>query len=303
MPICDRCRRRNMNAECYYHPAPLTRVSKRVRGSSTNFHEAQSIRASEWSTPVASPSLNSHNRIDALVVDENLSSHLRPVRDSNSTPSGALPSLLSLQGLDDTNTRPIINAAVYDDRGNKTLEGDLLSISQILRNVRYCAIIKKLVKEYYDLGQAAVIPRRLVLPAIADFERIHEKLLVHGAATDEAASRTILLPAAERIWRASISKIEITPTTSLDEFRSSYTGDNLRVETIGLICTLAARAARVGLFPNDMDVHDFVQAMFQCSARCVHLARELATEMNDIIVWLSYENLRITTSIQGYAGK
>ncbi|KAK6004845.1 hypothetical protein QM012_007624 [Aureobasidium pullulans] len=292
-----------MAAECYYHPAPLTRPTKRVRVSSSDFHGSESIVASGWSSPVVPPSLNNHTRVNALVDNNNGSSRTLSVRGSNSTPSGALPSLFSLQGLDDTNPRPIIHAATYDDRGNKTLEGDLLSITQILSHVQHCAIIKKLVTEYYDLGQAAVIPRHLVLPAIADFEQIHEEVLSHGAATtDENARRAALLPVAERIRLATISKIEITPSTSLDDFRSYYTGANLRVETIGLICTLAARAARVGLFPDDMDVHDFVQTMFQCSARCVHLTRELATEMNDIIVWLSYENLRITTSIQGYAG-
>lgn len=96
--------------------------------------------------------------------------------------------------------------------------------------------------------------------------------------------------------------MDVTPTISLKQFRSCYTGANLRVETIGLIFTLAARAARVYHFHTDMDVHDFVQDMFPGSARCVHLARELATDMNDVIVWLSYENLRVTTSIQGYAG-
>jgi hypothetical protein len=301
MPVCDRCRRRNMDAECYYHPAPLTRATKRVRVSSSDYHEVESIGAGGWNSPAVSPSLNNHNRVDALLSDNNPSSHSRPIRGPDSTPPGQLP-LLSLQGLDDTNTRQVIHAPVYDDRGNKTLEGDLLSIVHILSHVQHCATIKKLVTEYYDLGQAAIIPRRLVLPAISDLERIYEEVLQHRTATDDAASRAVLLPVAERIERATRSKIDITPTTSLDEFRSCYTGANLRVETIGLIFTLAARACRVGLFPTDTDVHDFVQAMFQCSARCIHLARELATEMNDVIVWLSYENLRITTSIQGYAG-
>ncbi|KAH0134770.1 hypothetical protein KCU66_g659, partial [Aureobasidium melanogenum] len=245
-----------------------------------------------------------HNLVDAHVSNNDPSIPVQSVRGPgpDSTPSGAIP-LLSLQGLDDTNTRPIVPAAVYyDDRGNKTLEGDLVSIIHILSHVKYCATIKKLVSEYYDLGQAAIVPRCLVLPAISDLERIQEEVLHLGAATDDTASRAAFLPVAERVWRATKSKIDITPTTSLEEFRSHYTGANLRVETIGLISAIAARAARVGLFPNNEDRHNFLQAMFQCSARCVHLARELATEMNDVIVWLSYENLRVTTSIQGYAG-
>lgn len=301
MPICDRCRRRNMDAECYYHPAPLTRLSKRVRMSSSEYHETGTLQASSQNSPVAEISLPHHN-LDAHVSNNNSSIPIQSVRGPDTTPSGAIP-LLSLQGLDDTITRPIVPAAVYhDDRGNKTLEGDLVSIVHILSHVQYCATIKKLVSEYYDLGQAAIIPRCLVLPAISDLERIQEEVLHLSAATDDTASRAAFLPVAERVWRATKSKIDIISTTSLEDFRSHYTGANLRVETIGLISAIAARAARVGLFPNNEDRHNFLQAMFQCSARCVHLARELATEMNDVIVWLSYENLRVTTSMQGYAG-
>lgn len=301
MPICDRCRRRNLNAECYYHPAPLTRPTKRGRMSSADYRAAETLEASGQHSSRAAILLHDDNRVDALFGNNDPSTPPLSVRGPDSTPSGALP-LLSLQGLDDTNTRTIIPATVYDDRGNKTLEGDLLSIVHILDYVRYCDTIRKLVSEYYDLGQAAIIPGCLVLPAISDLERIHEEVSHLGAVTDDAASRAALLPVAERVWRATKSKIDVNPTTSLEEFRSLYTGANLRVETIGLISALAARAARVGLFPNNEDRHDFLQAMFQCSTRCVHLARELATEMNDVIVWLSHENLRVTTSMQGYAG-
>lgn len=301
MPICDRCRRRNIEAECYYHPAPLTRPNKRVRTSTTNYREAEAIETSQSNTPVAQASISSRNRVYDLVGNNDPSTPAHSVRGSDETPSGVL-SLQSLQSLDDTNIRHMNHAAVCDDRGNKTIEGDLFSIVHILSHFRYCATVKKLVMEYYDLGQVAIIPRHLVLPAVSDLENIYEEILQPRTALDDAASRAALLPVAERIERATKSKIDITPTTSMEVFRSCYTGPNLRVETIGLIFTLAARACRVGLFPNDIDVHDFVQIMFLCSARCVHLARELASEMNDIIIWLSYENLRITTSTQGYAG-
>ncbi|KAI5235761.1 hypothetical protein E4T43_09036 [Aureobasidium subglaciale] len=94
----------------------------------------------------------------------------------------------------------------------------------------------------------------------------------------------------------------LTSSTSLVEFLGFYSGANLRLESIGLIFTIAARVARLGLAHHGEIDHNFVQAMFQCSAECLRLARELASEMNDVMIWLSYENLRLSTTIQGYAG-
>ncbi|KAI4716107.1 hypothetical protein E4T48_07707 [Aureobasidium sp. EXF-10727] len=300
MPICDRCRRRNMDTECFYHPAPLTRPSKRPRMSSPEYNRSESIGTTQQIAPVAAISYHNDDRVDSGVSENSLSTHLLPVRNPDATSPGDLP-LLSLQSLDNSNAQHEIDIALYDDRGDKTLEGDLLSIIYILEHLKYCGIIRKLVSAYYELGQVAVIPSQLVLPAISDLEQIHRDILHLRTTTDDATSNAAIRAVAGRIRRATASKIVVTRTTSLNDFRSSYTGINLRVETVGLIFTLAARASRIGLSLDKEDRHEFVQAMFQCSARCMHLARELATEMNDVIVWLSYENLRISTSIQGYA--
>ncbi|KAI4726670.1 hypothetical protein E4T49_05568 [Aureobasidium sp. EXF-10728] len=300
MPICDRCRRRNMDTECFYHPAPLTRPSKRPGMSSPGYHRSGSIGTTEQTAPVAAVSFHNDERIDSGVSENSLSTHLLPVRNPDTTSPGDLP-LLSLQSLDDNSVHQVVNIALYDDRGDKTLEGDLLSIIFILEHLKHCGIIRKLVSAYYDLGQVAVVPSQLVLPVISDLERIHRDILHLRSTSDDATSNAAMRAVAGRIRRATASKIVVTRTTSLADFRSCYTGINLRVETIGLIFTLAARASRIGLSLDNVDRHEFVQAMFQCSARCMHLARELATEMNDVIVWLSYENLRISTSIQGYA--
>lgn len=240
--------------------------------------------------------------VDAGGRQADLETRLHSIPDANATPPATLP-LLSLQSLDDTSARFVPATAVYDDRGNETLEGDLLSIIQILELLEHSGIIRKLVSDYYRLGQIAVVPSQLVLPVLSDLEQLHENILHQRAMSDDAACRSTLRGVAQTILHATKSKSPITSATPLAEFRGFYSGPNLRVETIGLIFTMAARASRLGLTADTGDNHYFVQAMFQCSARCLHLARELATEMSDAMVWLSYENLRLTTSIQGYAGE
>ncbi|THV68196.1 hypothetical protein D6D28_06904 [Aureobasidium pullulans] len=301
VPTCDRCRRRNMSSECYYHPAPLTRPSKRMRLSSLEDDAVDTAGTVGQAGSVATILPRDDTCVDAGGRQADLETRLHSIPDANATPPTTLP-LLSLQSLDDTSARFVPATAVYDDRGNETLEGDLLSIIQILELLEHSGIIRKLVLEYYRLGQIAVVPSQLVLPVLSDLEQLHENILHQRAMSDDAACRSTLRGVAQTILHATKSKSPITSATPLAEFRGFYSGPNLRVETIGLIFTMAARASRLGLTADTGDNHYFVQAMFQCSARCLHLARELATEMSDVMVWLSYENLRLTTSIQGYAG-
>jgi hypothetical protein len=302
MPVCDRCRRRNIDSECWYHPAPLTRPSKRLRTSSLEDSELESTETSIQPTSMATPSSNNNDRPDAAVVDNHLSNHVLSVSGSSATSPATLP-LLSLQSLDDTNTQNVLSTAMYDDRGNETLQEDLLSITYILDQLHHCGTIRKLLVEFYRMSQVAVVPGHLVMPLISDLEQVHKNILNQRTTTDVAASKVAASAMAHRILRATVSRTTLTSSTSLPEFLSSYSGPNLRVESIGLVFAVAARASRLGLISENDTSHDFLQTMFQGSARCLRLARELAMEMNDVIVWLSYENLRITTSIQGYSSR
>jgi hypothetical protein len=302
MPICDRCRRRNIDSECWYHPAPLTRPSKRIRMSSMEDPEVDLTETSVQAPSVATPSIRNNDGLDVGARNNHHANHLPSVSASSITSPATLP-LLSLQSLDDANTQNVLSTAMYDDRGNETLQEDLLSITYILDQLHHCGTIRKLLGEFYRMSQVAVVPGHLVLPIVSDLEQIHEDILHQRARSDLAASKAAVSAMAQQILHATVSRTTMTSTTSLPEFLSFYSGSNLRVESIGLIFAVAARASRLGLIPESDTSHDFLQTMFQGSARCLRLARELAMEMNDVIVWLSYENLRITTSIQGYSSR
>jgi hypothetical protein len=302
MPVCDRCRRRNLSSECWYHPAPLTRPSKRVRMSSMEDFEMDLTEKSVQAPSVATPLFRNNDGLDVGARDNHHTNHLPSVSASSTTSPATLP-LLSLQSLDDANTQNVLSTAMYDDRGSETLQEDLSSIVYILDQLHHCGTIRKLLMEFYHMSQVAVVPGHLVLPLISDLEQIHEDILHQRATKDLAASKVAVSEMAHRILCATVAKTAMTLSTSLPEFLTSYSGAKIRVESIGLIFAVAARASRLGLVPESETSHDFLQTMFQGSARCLRLARELAMEMNDVIVWLSYENLRITTSIQGYSSR
>lgn len=82
-----------------------------------------------------------------------------------------------------------------------------------------------------------------------------------------------------------------------------YNGESLRLETVGLIYSIAARSCTLGLGRDDEKREDFVQAMFRCSTTCLRLVRDIAPQINDATVWLAYENLLLTMSIHGDASK
>jgi hypothetical protein len=302
MPVCGRCRRRNLSSECWYHPAPLTRPSKRIRMSSMEDSGIYLTETSVQAPSVATPLFHNNDGLDVGVGDIHHTNHLPSVSASSTTSPATLP-LLSLQSLDDSNTQNVLSTAMYDDRGNETLQEDLLSITYILDQLHHCGTIRKLLVEFYRMSQVAVVPGHLVLPLVSDLEQIYEDILHRQTTTDVAASKVAVSAMAQRILSATSARTPVIPTTSLPEFLTFYSGANLRVESIGLIFAVAARASRLGLVPDSETSHDFLQTMFQGSARCLRLARELAMEMNDVIVWLSYENLRITTSIQGYSSR
>lgn len=302
MPVCDRCRRRNMSSDCWYHPAPLTRPLKRTRIASSD-DTGIDLTEANLQTPSVTPTpLHDNPRLHAGIRNNEHSDQALSVPDSSITSPATLP-FFSLQSLDNASTQNVISTGMYDDRGNDTFDQDLASIIFILEQLHYCGTIRKLLPEYYGLGQIAAVPSHLVLPVISDLERIYEDILHQRATTDAAASKVAVSAMAHRILLATVSKTTITSSTTVAEFLSFYSGPNLRLESIGLIFSIAARASRLALVPEGEDNHEFLQTMFQCNLRCLQLARELANNMNDIIMWLSYENLRVATSIQGYSSR
>lgn len=263
MPVCDRCRRRNMGGECWYHPAPLTRPLKRTRISSPDDTGIDSTEASLQTPSVITTPLYDSTRLDAGIRNNEHSNQALSISTSSITSPATLP-FLSLQSLDNTNTQNVILTGMcYDDRGNDTLDQDLASIVSILEQLHHCGTIRKLLPEYYGLGQIAAVPSHLVLPVISDLERIHEDILHQRATTDAAASKVAVSAMAHRILLATVSKSIITPSTTVAEFLSLYSGPNLRLESIGLIFSIAARASRLALVPEGEDSHDFLQTMFQ----------------------------------------
>lgn len=107
---------------------------------------------------------------------------------------------------------------------------------------------------------------------------------------------------AEHILRASSSEITLTPSMSLQDFCSVFSGENIRVETLGFLYTVAARASihETQAMPESKD---FIQEMSWYSNVSLYLAREIAPKTSDMIIWLVLDNLQLITMLEGDASK
>ncbi|KAJ5343179.1 uncharacterized protein N7506_003003 [Penicillium brevicompactum] len=87
---------------------------------------------------------------------------------------------------------------------------------------------------------------------------------------------------------------------SLRAFCAEFSGENLRVETLGFLYTVAARASicDTQAMPESKN---FMQEMSWYSNASLHLAREIAPQTSDMIIWLALDNLQLITMLEGDA--
>ncbi|PIB00131.1 hypothetical protein CB0940_02922 [Cercospora beticola] len=104
---------------------------------------------------------------------------------------------------------------------------------------------------------------------------------------------------AEAVIHSTSAKLNIQPDQDYRTFVEMFTGDNLRLEMLGLIYTIAARAHGKSM-PIEVEQDDeLLHALFKAAQSCLYLARELAPSVNDVMIWLSFELTRLYTNAQG----
>lgn len=174
-------------------------------------------------------------------------------------------------------------------------------VVEMLIRLQDLDMIEKLLNEYYDHSPAALVPGPLVLPVLSAF-RTHIGDISSPSAPGRVGSDGTTQQIAESVIQSTSTNIDIELAFTPSRFCASYTGQNLRLEAVGLIFALAGRSCLLGP-TRDNHRDEFVHTMFRCSTCCLQIAREIAPQVNDPMVWLSYENLLLTMSIQGYASE
>lgn len=172
-------------------------------------------------------------------------------------------------------------------------------MQNIIGHLRYYPLIEKVVKEYCSHGQAHLIPSPLILPILASLSPLPSSC---GLVDDSNRNEAEIVSLAACILRSTSAAIDITSSLSVPDFCSAFIGQNLRLEMIGVIYSIAARACSAGLSRDD-DSHDnFIQTMFKASLDCRRIAKDIAP-LNDALLWLTYETVILSSCVLGHSSK
>lgn len=270
-PICVRCRRRGIEARCYYHPAPLTKQPA--------------------PPPVLSPPPSRHQQI--------------PIASAAQSPQDVAPSssrstiVNNLQPTLSSTANSTVDSSLDESQSrSSTIQGDtaLQSVRNLVDQLRQLRTIDQLLKRYYSITPAATVPAAFIMPALADLYTTWAAASDREAWLDQIAEQTL---ASTKSFR------DVEPGMSLADFsKLHYANNSFRIELIGIIYTIAARSSLSGLTQNTHETRSsFAQTMFASSNLALALAREHVVHVTDALIWLQYENLLLTTALLGDASK
>ncbi|KAI1460131.1 hypothetical protein F4805DRAFT_418238 [Annulohypoxylon moriforme] len=261
-PICGPCQRRGLESQCWYHPAPLTKQ-----------------RDSQISTPPVRPEAKS-------AEFNGDTSPINPLSDFFTWPSI----------LNHHNSAPS-RVPIYESLKEKAHQGHLAITEEIVAQLRFLPFIEKLFDEYFSFSQVALVPRQIILKLV---KSIRDSLGISDHNAEDTAECTLdISQLSKDVLHASSSPVKITSSLDPEGFCELYSGENLRVETLGLLYTTAARSYLCGMVYDERKHDRFIQAMIRCSNLSLQLARDLSVQANDFIIWLAHDNLQLTTLIEG----
>lgn len=172
--------------------------------------------------------------------------------------------------------------------------------SDVLSAFRHYNAIKELVLWYNASNEAGVIPAQLQVDAVNALESVVDK---HNLRREPPSAELIA-----QVLESTSRPFIISQSLEARDFHILCSGENLRFEIIGFLLATAGRSLTFGFAPdlfrdpaNKGVKARFVDELLRASTTCLFLTTMLAT-VNDITIWMYYENYLFTTMMCGYAG-
>jgi hypothetical protein len=194
-------------------------------------------------------------------------------------------------------------APTPDSHDSKAYEAHLATMKEIVSQLRYLPVIEKCLHHYYSFKHNALVPKPVVLHLL---DTLRTDLVSSGHILGEKGERVELgniSEISETVLLSSSTEVVITPSLDLHGFSALFCGANLRVETIGLLYTMAARASFFFVDRDEDKDGAFVQDMVWYSTLTLRLARDLAPQSTDVIIWLANENAQLRSFLEGDASE
>lgn len=260
--------------QCYYHPAPLTKVHGRdVRTRSAR--RQTRIARNEAALPSSRTAASTPRRSGLL----DSTSYLSVFRDAPRVSKAPDRSLRN--EFDHWRTKPEYAAA------------------RVVRLASAMPFYLEHIKWYYGRGRFTVIPAPTVLDSLSQTAAYMESHPWN--VTGNWASIY------DELMAATKASLEISSNTPAHEFISSFTGPQLRLEFIGFVFAIAGISVQ-GRFPGrqpldlgngeGMDTDAFTKEMVLACYHCIEVCKQ-TSHVNDLTIWMRYMHILLGAEVLG----
>lgn len=181
---------------------------------------------------------------------------------------------------------------------NKAMRREL--VTGILSTFRHYTAIQELILWYNASNEAGVIPAQLQIDAINAIGPFVEK---HNLRRAPPSTQLV-----DQIMENTGKPLCVTQIANPRDLHKACSGDNLRLEMIGFLLATAGRSLTFGFSPDTFSGPGnrgtrarFVDELLSASTKCLTITPLIAS-VNDMTVWMYYENYLFTTMICGYSG-
>ncbi|RHZ61038.1 hypothetical protein CDV55_106320 [Aspergillus turcosus] len=275
-PVCSRCLRRGSTSRCFYHPAPLTRATRRGGGSIEKEHASTECQSELRGSSEALSS--SGSRSDHLLS----AGYLGPT------------SFVSVLGEGD-GANELVPAADESTTASSVPAWWVKRATEVVGHLVEFPTLKQLILDFYGVSQAAVIAAPFVLNALSQMQDTYHAYQLDQGETEIPALVATVLDNTRRTF-------SVPPTVDGTHFHRLYTGSCLRLETLGVLYALAGRASQFGLgrSQNKLLASHFARKMLAASETALETCRYLSP-VNDLTLWLLHENLLLSVLVLGHS--
>ncbi|KAF7713758.1 Fungal Zn(2)-Cys(6) binuclear cluster domain-containing protein [Penicillium ucsense] len=291
LPVCSRCQARGISSRCLYHPAPMTRAKTRRAYPVTEDGPPERAFRATSSTPAQEPE-------KVLTTPLSINYTQTPVTENRAKPilAGYFgPTSFVAPLTDDVDLLAAEQGECEEEYTQRVLPVYWTEkVTEIVSSLGDFSLIGSLLHEYFDLCQSASLPAPLILNTIGPLtalctERAHLEASENGASSLTA-----------RIIQNTIQPFKVPPETVAKTFHHLFTGPAIRLEIIGVICSVAGRASKMGLASDKSKSRSstvsLARTFIAASDTALQICKML-TPLNDLSIWLAHENLLLTDNL------
>lgn len=294
MPVCLRCRRRNLSQQCVYHPSPLRGRTPRKSGKDGRRLTAEVLA-------------------DALSDADEIEWGGKTERN-HAEEFGYLGSTSCAAALTENGGEPGVDTIIRDPKttgkttGGKDADHNTAHVRP-RRMEKACSILKLLdsfaqleqvVKRWHEFERYT----SMIEPFVgACTESVKSDLVFNGAlGPGDPLQRTI-----QMIFQNTCRNAPISDTFTLAQFTACYTGFSLRWETLAVfftacgLCCCCLPPTEPIFELNCLSVigkQKFIRRLLEASITCVSFCED-TRPLSDLGIWVHYESVILSSHVLG----